>query len=128
MAARISPTDVGGRLVRIETLLEETFQPKLQEIADAVRRLEEANAAPEGTPAGRELARRAEVARCAAADAHTDALKAAVQAQTALDTAKGILTTWQDIKGIVSVASRVVVVIAALLAAIVAAHTLNLIR
>ena len=114
--------------MRIETLLEEIIQPKLQEIADAVCRLEEANTAPEGTPAGRELARRAEVANCAATNAHTDALKAAAQAQVALDTAKGILDVWKDIRGMVSVAAKVVMVIAGVLAIIVAAHTLGWIR
>ena len=127
MVARSVPTDVGGRLVRIETLLEETFKPKLQEIADAVCRLEEANSQPEGTPAGRELARRAEAARCAALDAHKDALAAALQAKTANDTAGSILKTWKDIQGTVNIAARVLITLATIVAIIVGAHTLGLI-
>ena len=128
MAARVLPADVGGRLVRIETLLEETFMPKLQEIADAVCRLEEANTKPEATPAGRELARRAEEARCAATDAHKDALQAASQARAALDTSQGILKTWKDIQGSIAIGMKIIVLIATVLAIVVAAHTLGVIR
>jgi hypothetical protein len=114
--------------VRIETLLEETIQPKLQEIAEVVIRLEAANDKPEDTPSGRELARRVEEAKYAATTAHTDALKAAIQAQTALESARGILATWQDIKSIINLAARAVVVMAGCVAILVGAHTLGLIN
>jgi DNA-binding transcriptional regulator GbsR (MarR family) len=55
--------------VRIETLLEETFKPKLEEISQAVQRLERANEDPDSTHAGREMARRIDEAKQQATDA-----------------------------------------------------------
>ena len=111
--------------MRIETLLEETFQPKLQEIADAVCRLEAANDDPENTPAGRELCRRADEAHAAALAAHEDALKAFNQAKDAADTAASILGVWEDIKGVISSTGRAIVIIAAIVGIVVGLHTLG---